>query len=330
MRKKFVHLSVEEREEISLAWDKGKGIREISRILNRDSSTVSREIKRNSDSQSLYRVVYADKKSRQRARIPKKRNKLANPVLWKVVKGYLDQKWSPEQIAFSLKKEYPQDMSMQVSHETIYKTVYIMPRGSLKKEMIASLRQGHKRRHHKKASGDKRGQLTDMLLIKDRPKEVESRKIPGHWEGDLIKGKRNRSAIGTIVERKSRFLSLVRIRSLDAPSVCAAFGKQMNLMPKEVRKTLTYDRGKELAEHKALAEIAKIKVYFADPHSPWQRATCENTNGLLRQYFPKGMDLSKVTRRELDRVAMQLNTRPRKGLGWKTPLEVIQQFAKIS
>jgi len=330
MTMKFVHLSSEEREEISLAWDKGKGIREIARILNRSGSTVSREIKRNSDSQSLYRLIYADKKSRQRAQIPKRPCKLANPALWKVVKGYLDQKWSPEQIAFSLKKEYPKDMSMQVSYETIYRTVHIMPRGSLKKEILSSLRQGHKRRHHKRPSGDKRGQLTDMMLIKDRPKEVESRKIPGHWEGDLIKGKRNGSAIGTIVERKSRFLSLVEIKNLDAPSVCTAFAKQMNLIPKKVRKTLTYDRGKELADHKNLAKSAKIKVYFADPHSPWQRATCENTNGLLRQYFPKGMDLNKVTRKELNRVAMQMNTRPRKGLGWKTPLEVIQQFAKVN
>jgi len=327
MSNTFRHLSMEDQEEISIGLEKGQSRREIARFLNRACSTISREIHRNVDCLSRYRAVYANKKAVKRLRKTKRCRKLDNPKLWRVVKKLLKQKWSPEQIAFWLKKEYSKDTNMQVSHETIYKTVYIMPRGSLKKDIISTLRQEHKIRHHKKPVTDKRGQILDMVSISERPAEVENRKIPGHWEGDLIKGRRNGSAIGTIVERTSRFLTLVKIKDLGAESVGAAFAKQMNLIPRIVRKTLTYDRGKEMAQHQKLAKAAKIKVYFADPHSPWQRATCENTNGLLRQYFPKGMDLSKVSRKELNRVSMQMNTRPRKGLGWETPLEVIQKFS---
>jgi IS30 family transposase len=325
MSRDFRHLVLEEREEISIGLSAGLSIRQIARILGRRPSTISREVNRSRDCFLRYRAVYADRKASHKARISRNRPKMRNRRLFSTIKQLLSKQWSPEQIAFWLKKTYPDNEAMQVSHETIYRALYVMPRGSLKKGLLSQLRQAHKHRHKHTKGQEKRGQLADMAPISSRPKEVEDRRIPGHWEGDLIKGRRNKSAIGTLVERTSRLVVLVKMNGLDAESARKAFERQLSRIPRKIRKTLTYDRGKEMAEHKKLAQRVKIQVYFADPRSPWQRATCENTNGLLRQYFPKGMSLSEVSQKEMNRVAQLLNTRPRKGLNWDTPLEAIQK-----
>jgi IS30 family transposase len=215
---------------------------------------------------------------------------------------------------------------MQVSHETIYRSLYVLPRGGLRSELLALLRQSRKKRRPRSRGKDRRGVIPDMVSIHDRPAEVEDRVIPGHWEGDLIIGKGNASAIGTIVERKARFLVLVKMEGTDAHSACKAFGRRFRTVPQWLRKSMTYDRGKEMARHKELSEKVKIKVYFADPHKPWQRGTNENTNGLLRQYFPKGTDLSGLTQAQLNVIAKEMNGRPRKTLNWRTPQETIDSI----
>jgi IS30 family transposase len=242
--------------------------------------------------------------------------------LWEYVQTHLKYGCSPEQIAGRLRRAYPADMSKQLSTETIYAALYVLPRGTLRSELLAALRQAHKARRPRARGTDRRGQLPNITPIANRPDEVTSRLVPGHWEGDLLKGARNGSAVGTLVERTTRFVLLARMDGTDAWSAYQGFTKKLRQVPAPLRKTLTCDRGKEMAEHERLAQRLAIRVFFADPYAPWQRGTNENTNGLLRQYLPKGTDLSGYTQRELNAIAHRLNTRPRKCLNFATPLEV--------
>jgi IS30 family transposase len=243
--------------------------------------------------------------------------------LERVVQAGLGRGWSPEQIAGRLKQMHADAPSARVSHETIYAYIYAQPRGELRKLLIGALRQAHKARLPRSRGRDRRGRLRDMVSIHDRPPEALGRQVAGHWEGDLIKGAGNASAVGTLVERKSRFVLLAKVDGVDAESVLEGFTRRMRTLPRGLRQTLTYDQGREMARHQDLAKRLNLRVYFADPHSPWQRPTNENTNGLLREYLPKGMDLSGLSQRYLTQVATALNTRPRKCLGFLTPEEVM-------
>jgi IS30 family transposase len=245
-----------------------------------------------------------------------------DPWLWQYVQTHLIEGCSPEQIAGRLKRAYPDDMSKQLSTETIYVGLYVLPRGTLRSALLTALRQARKARRPRARGTDRRGQILHMTPIAERPAEVASRIVPGHWEGDLIKGARNGSAVGTLVERTTRLVILARMDGTDATSAREGFTKKLRHVPALLRKTLTYDRGKEMAEHARLAKRLAIQIFFADPYSPWQRGSNENTNGLLRQYLPKGTDLSGYTQRELNAIAHRLNTRPRKCLNFATPLEV--------
>ena len=233
---------------------------------------------------------------------------------------------SPEQIAQYLKRRYPHDMEQQVSHETIYTYIYVLPRGALRKELISYLRQGRNGRQRRKRDTDERGKIPHMVSIHERPKEVASRTVPGHWESDLIIGKDHASAIGTLVERTTRTTILVPLRAKDAVTVRKAFARTVKRLPKEVWRSITHDRGSEMAQHELFTKETAVQVYFADPYSPWQRGTNENTNGLIRQFFPKGTDFTKVTTKELKHVQKLLNERPREVLGWQTPKETFAQL----
>jgi len=280
---------------------------------------VSREIRRCRGSYDAARAAH-----RARGRRRRGPHKLApGSALERTVQAALQQGWSPEQIAGRLKHMHPDVPSERVSHETIYAYIYAQPRGELRKLLIGALRQTHKARLARRRGQDRRGRLRDMVSIHERPIEAQGRQVAGHWEGDLLKGARNASAVGTLVERKSRFVLLAKVDGTDAEAVLDGFTRRLRTLPTRLRKTLTYDQGKEMARHQELAERLHLRVYFADPHSPWQRPTNENTNGLLRQYLPKGMDLSTLSQRYLTRVATALNTRPRKCLGFLTPEEVM-------
>ena len=318
----YRHLTAEERETVSLGLAYGHSLRALARLLGRAPSTLSREVARNTIRGRPYRACSAQIQATARAQHPRRVRKLLDPWLWQHVTTQLTQGCSPEQIAGRLRHLYPGDMSKQLSTETIYTALYVLPRGALRTELLAALRQARKTRRPRARGRDRRGQLLNMTPIADRPAEVTIRTVPGHWEGDLIKGTRNRSAVGTLVERTTRLVLLARMGGTDAASAYQGFTKKLRHVPAPLRKTLTYDRGKEMADHERLAHRLSIQVFFADPHSPWQRGTNENTNGLLRQYLPKGTDLSTYTQRELNAIAHRLNTRPRKCLGFATPLEV--------
>lgn len=327
MKKKcYTHLSVEERETLSLGLAQGQSLRTIARVLGRTPSTLSREHARNVPLGRPYRACTAQALATTRSRRARRPRKLLDLWLWRSVQTHLLQGHSPEQIAGRLRREYPTDMRKRLSPETIYAGLYVLPRGSLRRELLAALRQARKTRRPRARGTDRRGQIPNMTLMAARPAEVATRTVPGHWEGDLLKGARNGSAVGSLVERTSRLVVLARLKGTDAPSACDGFTKKLRHVPAALRKTLTYDRGKEMAHHEQLAQRLGIHVFFADPHSPWQRGTNENTNGLLRQYLPKGTDLSGYTQRELNTIAHRLNTRPRKCLEWATPLEVFTQF----
>lgn len=319
----YGHLSFSERVYLENGLRDGLSLRFLSQKLGRSPGTLSRERSRNALGPRTYRADEADKSSRRRAVRPRVSPKLTHPPLWKYVVDKLRCKWSPDQIRNQLKQDFPDDPQMQVSHETIYRSLYVLPRGQLRKDLLELLRQSHKKRRPRTRGNDRRGTIPDMVSIHERPPEIETRQIPGHWEGDLIIGAGSASSIGTIVERMTRYLILVKMDGRDAVSTCKAFTKRMRTIPEDLRKSLTYDRGKEMAEHKTLAKNLKIDVYFADPHSPWQRGSNENTNGLLRQYFPKGTDLSGYSQRDLNRVADEMNGRPRKTLNYRKPTEVI-------
>ena len=310
-----------EREYISRGLAAEQSIREIARKLVRPASTVSREIARNGG-RTHYRAVAADARAWRRAQRPKPCRLALEPELCAVVAAKLGLDWSPEQIAGSLKREYPEDRRMHISHETIYRTLYVQARGALKKELLAHLRRHHPLRRSRRysAASQPRGQIVDAVPISVRPAVVEDRAIPGHWEGDLLAGAKN-THIATLVERQSRFVQLIKVQGKDTETVVRALTRHVQRLPEGLMASLTWDRGTEMAQHKRFTVATDVAVYFCDPQSPWQRGTNENTNGLLRQYFPKGTDLSTFTQAELNAFALRLNTRPRKTLGFMTPAQ---------
>jgi len=317
-RRSRLALTLTQREEISRGIAAARSMRSLARLLGRAPSTVSREIRRNGG-YDRYRAAEADAQAWARARRPK-RCKLANdPRLRQLVASKLELNWSPEQIAGWLKRLYPEDERYRVSHETIYRSLYVQARGVLKKELVRHLRSKRSMRRPRRA-GDQRGQIADLVSISKRPATVEDRAVPGHWEGDLLSGSNN-SYIATLVERHTRYVTLAKVANKGTQTVVSALIKQAKTIPDELYRSLTWDRGKELADHRRFTLATNVDVYFCDPQSPWQRGSNENTNGLLRQYFPKGADLSVYTQPQLNRVARQLNERPRKTLGFQTPAE---------
>ena len=318
-------LTLSEREEISRDVVAGCSIRSIARTLGRAPSTVSREIRRNGG-RLRYRANRADEAAWERARRPKICKLVQNRQLAHRVAGKLKELWSPEQIAGWLQRTSPEEENSQVSHETIYRSLFIQARGALKKELLQHLRRtrGMRRsRHHTQKTAD-HGRIKDTVSIRERPASVEDRAVPGHWEGDLLIGAKN-SQIATLVERQTRYVMLVKVNSQDTETVIKALTQQARKLPRELYKSLTWERGKEMAAHKRFSLDTNIQVYFCDPRSPWQRGSNENTNGLLRQYFPKGMDLSNVHQNKLNAVVRQLNERPRKTLDYETPAERFSQ-----
>ncbi|EOV2220996.1 TPA: IS30 family transposase [Pseudomonas aeruginosa] len=323
-RRSRLALTLAEREEISRALAVGQSIRHIAMRLERAPSTISREISRNGGCRS-YRANQADQAAWDRARRPKLCKLAQSPKLAQLVAEKLQIQWSPEQIAGWLKRTYP-DVVDQVSHETIYRSLFIQARGALKKELLEYLRRSRamrRSRHHTQKT-DNHGRISDTLSISERPACVEDRAVPRHWEGDLLCGSKN-SQIATLVERRSRYVMLVRVDGKDTETVVNALIENARRLPQELYQSLTWDRGKEMAAHKRFTLATDIQVYFCDPQNPWQRGTNENTNGLLRQYFPKGTDLSLYSQDALDKVARRLNERPRKTLGFSTPAECFNQ-----
>jgi IS30 family transposase len=320
---KYHRVTIIEREEISRGIASGYSIRKIAGALNRPPSTISREINRYGIVEiKFYRAYFAQGYCNKcRHKIRKNRKLATNEKLREIVLYYLALNWSPEQIAKRLIILYPGDMTMRISHETIYSYIYILPRGRLKRRLISYLRRAHKHRRKINKNRQKRGTIQDYLSIEERPKEVADRIIPGHWEGDLLIGYRNASAIGTLVERTTRMAFLVKLANQDAGTVRKAFTEEFRQLPKGLKRTLTYDQGKEMAQHKLFMKETEITVYFAHPHSPWERGSNENTNALIRQYFPKGTDFSKISKNRLKEVQDELNDRPRKVLGFYTPHE---------
>lgn len=322
--KKYTRLNALEREEISRLLAQKCSFQHIARTLRRNVSTISREVGAGSCNQYTYRAETGQNRAVRNSR--KRRSgkyALDNSVkLKRYVYRKLRLKWSPVQIAETLESEYPTDTTMRISPEAIYTYLYVLPRGALKKELLSCLRQNRKHRHKQRRGAAAKRKLEDMLSIEERPKEVADRIVPGHWEGDLIVGKNNRSALGTLVERTTRTTILVPVKSKEAEVVAKAFAKEVRKLPQQMKLTLTYDQGREMAAHKLFTNITGVKVYFAHPRSPWERGTNENTNGLIRQYFPKGTDFNKVSRYEVKRAQHQLNGRPRKTLDYQTPYEV--------
>ena len=314
-------LSLREREEVSRGIVAGHSLRTIAQALGRSPSTVSREVHRN-DGRSEYRASTADQAAWDRALRPKRCKLVENRALARIVANKLKRLWSPKQIAGWLKRHYPEDENAQVSHETIYRSLFIQARGALKKELLGHLRSRRAMRQsrHKTLKGEGMGQITDTVSIRERPACVEDRAVPGHWEGDLIFGSKN-SQIATLVERHTRYVLLAKVDSKDTETVINALIKQAHKLPRELYKSLTWDRGHEMADHQRFSLSTDIEVYFCDPHSPWQRGSNENTNGLLRQYFPKGTDLSAHSQAKLSAVARQLNERPRETLEFESPAE---------
>ena len=318
-------LTLTEREEVSRALAAGRSIRSIASQLGWAPSTISREIQRNGG-QQWYRASHADHAAWDRAQRPKTCKLVKNRRLARVVAGKLQSQWSPEQIAGWLKRTYPDDETHQVSHETIYRSLFIQARGALKKELLQHLRRTRamrRSRHHTQKTAN-HGRIVDAVSISERPAATEDRALPGHWEGDLLFGDRN-SQIATLVERHTRYVMLVKVAGTDTETVTKALIKSARKLPQELYQSLTWDRGKEMAAHKRFTLATDIKVYFCDPQSPWQRGTNENTNGLLRQYFPKGNDLSGYSQAQLNAVARKLNERPRKTLNYETPAERFSQ-----
>jgi len=324
-----LRLSVEEREEVSRGIQAGEPLRAIARRLGRGPSTLSRVVAR-TGGRKRYRAWRGESGAVRRARRPEPTKLQTCPQLRQEVDRRLQARWSPQQIAARLQRDFPHRPELRVSHETLYRSLYVQTRGALKKELARFLRTGRTRR---KPQGrmDTRGQLPDKVMLSARPPEVEDRAVPGHWEGDLILGKAGRSAVGTLVERHSRYVLLLHLpEGRTAGHVREALTDKIGQLPEALRRTLTWDQGKEMAEHVRFTLDTDVQVYFCDPRSPWQRGSNENTNGLLRQYFPKGMDLSRFSARQLDAVAAQLNARPRQALDWRTPAEVFARSVAMT
>lgn len=318
-------LSLSEREEISRGIVAGRSIRSIAAALGRAPSSVSREIRRN-DGRRRYRASKAEAAAWERAKRPKTCKLAQHPALARQVSEKITQLWSPLQIAGWLKRHYPADERRHVSHETIYKSLYIQARGALKKELLQHLRRTRalrRSRHHTQKTAN-HGRIVGAVSISERPADVEDRAVPGHWEGDLVFGSNN-SQIATLVERHTRYVMLVKVQSKHTETVINALIKHAHKLPRELYKSLTWDRGKEMAAHQRFSLATDIDVFFCDPQQPWQRGSNENTNGLLRQYFPKGMDLSDVHQNRLNAVARQLNERPRQTLDFRTPAECFDE-----
>ncbi len=319
-RRAAAALKLDEREEISRGIAAGDSIRQIARKLDRAASTVSRELKRHGGREA-YRASEADSQAWERARRPK-RCRLARHrrLRWRVAQK-LALQWSPQQISGWLRREFPADQTMQLSHETIYKSLFVQARGVLKKELVAHLRTRRQMRQAKSGTlKNGLGSIVDAVSIRERPAEAEDRAVPGHWEGDLLSGANN-THIATLVERHTRFAMLIKVHSKDTATVIDALAKHVRRLPAQLRRSLTWDRGKEMADHKRFTLATDVKVYFCDPRSPWQRGSNENTNGLLRQYFPKGKDLSIYPQAYLDKIAKRLNQRPRQTLGFECPAD---------
>ena len=321
-----LRLSLADREELSRGLVAGDSLRTIATRLRRAPSTISREVAW-SGTRSRYRAWRADSEATRRGQRPKPAKLAVDARLCREVERGLHARWSPQQIAARLICDYPNDLNMRVSHETIYRTLFVQARGALRKELTACLRTGRtQRRPHMRIERSGAGRLQNMILISDRPPEIEDRAVPGHWEGDLIIGKGGRSAIGTLVERSSRYVVLLHLpHGRTAEDVRAALTRQISKLPAELRRTLTWDQGKEMAEHVRFSTDTNMVVYFCDPHSPWQRGSNENTNGLLRQYFPSKADLSLHSAAHLNAVARELNNRPRQTLNWMKPSEVFSR-----
>lgn len=325
---RYYRLTVNEREEISLGLVQGYSLRCIAATLGRYPSSISREIKRNNPH---YRAIGAQERAERQTHSGRKIRKLeANEPLRQLVIQYLKKRWSPEQIAKRLKMLYPLDMKMTVSHETIYRYLYVLPRGELRRELTRCLRRRHIHRRKKNKVKKQSCPIQDYVSIEKRPIEAANRVVPGHWEGDLLAGHNNKSALGTLVERTSRMTFLIPLKRKDALDVCKAFARQFQNIPPGLKRSLTYDQGQEMAKHKLFTKHTRIKVYFAHPHSPWERGTNENTNSLVRQFFPKGTDFSKITRKEIKAVQVLLNDRPRKTLNFYTPHEVFNQLLSVA
>ncbi len=323
-------LTPAEREEISRGLATGDSMRAIAARLGRAASTVSREVERNGGREG-YRATMAEERAWRRARRPKRCLLAKNDLLRDVVAKKLKEDWSPEQISGWLKRRYRDNGAMYVSHETIYRTLFVQSRGALKRELLAHLRSGRMMRKGRHAStrGQPRGQIKEAVSIRERPPEAEDRAVPGHWEGDLIAGSRN-THVATLVERSSRFVMLVRVGGKDTESVVCALSEQIRTLPTTMIDTLTWDRGTEMAAHKKFTVATDVSVYFCDPKSPWQRATSENTNRLLRQYLPRKTDLSVYNQHDLDLIALKLNTRPRKTLGYDTPAATLAKTVALT
>lgn len=320
---KYQRLTMIEREEISRQLASGYSFRSIARTLERAPSTISREICQSGVVDlKYYRAIFAQWQSNKtRHKLRKNRKLVNNAPLRKFVVSHLAKNWSPEQIAKRLILLYPNDMDMRLSHETIYSYIYILPRGELKRRLISYLRRNHKYRRKKNRNRKSPGGIQDYISIEERPREVAERTIPGHWEGDLMIGRRNASAIGTLVERTTRMTFIVKLANQDAMTIRKSFAEEFRSLPKGLKRTLTYDQGGEMAQHKLFTKETDITVYFAHPHSLWERGSNENTNSLIRQYFPKGTDFSKISNNRLKEVQDELNDRPRKSLSWYTPHE---------
>lgn len=329
----YQRLDHEEREEISRQLAVGWSIRDIANGLGREPSTISREIRKGSANKYTYRALRAQKRAFRSAgkRKEGKRKLMVDEKLRKYVHDKLRLRWSPEQIAQTLRREYPFDEIMRVSHEAIYEYLFVLPRGRLKQELLHCLRQKHKRRRKRGANNDVPVRKIDgMISIEERPAEVADRTVPGHWEGDLLIGRNRQSSLGTLVERTTRTTILVPLKSKKASEVRQAFAKEIKQLPKQMRLTMTYDQGREMAEHKQFTKATRVTVYFAHPASPWERGTNENTNGLIRQFFPKGTNFNKVTRKEIKYVQSLLNGRPRKVLDWRPPYEAFRKLTGVA
>jgi transposase, IS30 family len=325
-------LSLDQREEIDYGLRDGESFASIARRLGCATSSVSREVGRNGG-RGRYRAWRADRRACEMARRPKPSKLVTNTRLRGEVVSRLEQRCSPEQIAGRLRFDFPDDPEMWVSHETIYQSLYVQARGQFRRDLTTYLRSGRSRRKPRPTSGDAktRSKIVGMISISERPAEIEDRAVPGHWEGDLIIGTRSRSAIATLVERSSRYVMLGRYEHRhDAESTCEVLTELIGRLPEHLRRSLTWDQGSEMAAHAKFTVSTDVDVYFCDPHSPWQRGSNENTNGLLRQYFPKGTDLSVWSQADLDAVAHELNNRPRQTLGWLTPSEKLTEFIALT
>ena len=319
----YKRLIFEERVKIETYYKLGWTVSSISEKLKRSKSTISREISRYPLS---YKADKAQHQAERRSQIHNFTRRLdGNDRLFNMVCRYLKKHWSPQQISTYLKMKYASNRQMQISHESIYTYIYLLPKGELKKELIGYLRQKKKTRYKRKGVYDKRGVIPEMVSIEERPAEVDDRSVAGHWEGDLLLGKGHKSAIGTIVERKTRTVILVKLKAKDATTVRKSFERELRTLPQQMKKSMTYDRGHEMVEHKLFTKNTRMKVYFCHPASPWERGTNENTNMLLRDYFPKGTDFTNITRKELKRVQYEQNQRIRKTLNWESPLDVFER-----